>query len=29
MSNQVATDRFIQDLERVAQVRSEMSVCLN
>ena len=29
MSNQVATDRFIQDLERVAQVRSQMSVCLN
>ncbi|MCW5317182.1 dynamin [Nostoc sp. KVJ3] len=29
MTNQVATDRFIQDLERVAQVRSEMSVCLS
>lgn len=29
MNNQVATDRFIQDLERVAQVRSEMSVCLS
>lgn len=29
MSEQVATDRFIQDLERVAQVRSEISVCLS
>jgi len=29
MSDQVATDRFIQDLERVAQVRSEISVCLS
>ncbi|WP_375498953.1 dynamin family protein [uncultured Nostoc sp.] len=28
MIDQVATDRFIQDLERVAQVRSEISVCL-
>lgn len=28
MTDQVATDRFIQDLERVAQVRSEISVCL-
>ncbi|MEH2196145.1 MAG: dynamin family protein [Nostoc sp.] len=28
MTNQVVTDRFIQDLERVAQVRSEISVCL-
>lgn len=29
MNEQVATDRFIQDLERVAQVRSEISVCLS
>ncbi len=29
MTNQVAADRFINDLERVAQVRSEMSVCLS
>ncbi|MBD2411457.1 dynamin [Nostoc calcicola FACHB-389] len=29
MSEQVATDRFIQDLERVAQVRSEISVSLS
>ncbi|MGF1991499.1 MAG: dynamin family protein [Nostoc sp. ZfuVER08] len=29
MSEQVATDIFIKDLERVAQVRSEISVCLN
>ncbi|MEH1847379.1 MAG: dynamin family protein [Nostoc sp.] len=29
MSDQVATDRFIQDLERVAQVRTEISVCLS
>jgi replication fork clamp-binding protein CrfC len=29
MSERVATDRFIQDLERVAQVRSQMSVCLS
>ncbi len=29
MTDQVATDRFIQDLERVAQVRSEISVCLS
>ncbi len=29
MSDQVATDRFIQDLEQVAQVRSEISVCLS
>ncbi|QLE57006.1 dynamin family protein [Nostoc sp. TCL26-01] len=29
MVNQVASDRFIQDLERVAQVRSEIAVCLN
>ncbi|MEH2328398.1 dynamin family protein [Nostoc sp.] len=29
MSDRVATDRFIQDLERVAQVRSEISVCLS
>lgn len=28
MVNQVVTDRFIQDLERVAQVRSEIAVCL-
>ncbi|MBD2362318.1 dynamin family protein [Anabaena minutissima FACHB-250] len=28
MVNQVATDRFIEDLERVAQVRSEMAMCL-
>ncbi|MEA5616990.1 dynamin family protein [Cronbergia sp. UHCC 0137] len=28
MSYQVGTDRFINDLERVAQVRSEISVCL-
>lgn len=27
--NQVATDKFIQDLERVSQVRSKISVCLN
>jgi len=26
--NQVATDKFIQDLERVAQVRSKIAVCL-
>ncbi|BAZ33026.1 dynamin family protein [Cylindrospermum sp. NIES-4074] len=29
MSHQVGTDRFINDLERFAQVRSEISVCLN
>ncbi|QLE43075.1 dynamin [Nostoc sp. C052] len=29
MTNQVASDRFIQDLERVAQVRSEISACLS
>ncbi|MEH2392304.1 MAG: dynamin family protein [Nostoc sp.] len=29
MIEQVTTDRFIQDLERVAQVRSEISVCLS
>jgi replication fork clamp-binding protein CrfC len=29
MTNQVAADRFINDLERVAQVRSQMSVCLS
>lgn len=28
MVNQVATDKFIQDLERVAQVRSKIAVCL-
>ncbi|QIR35693.1 dynamin [Tolypothrix sp. PCC 7910] len=28
MSNQVATDQFINDLERVAQVRSRMADCL-
>ncbi|MEJ1932719.1 dynamin family protein, partial [Nostoc sp. NIES-2111] len=28
MVNQVATDKFIQDLERVAQVRSEIAVSL-
>lgn len=29
MSNQVATDQFINDLERVAQVRSQMADCLS
>ncbi|MBD2336591.1 dynamin family protein [Calothrix sp. FACHB-156] len=29
MSNQVATDTFINDLERVAQVRSQMADCLS
>ncbi|MBW4562694.1 MAG: dynamin family protein [Mojavia pulchra JT2-VF2] len=29
MSNQVASDRFINDLERVAQVRSKISDCLS
>ncbi|MBE9053462.1 dynamin family protein [Nostocales cyanobacterium LEGE 11386] len=29
MTYQVGTDRFINDLERVAQVRSEISVCLS
>ncbi|BAY25875.1 hypothetical protein NIES2100_56830 [Calothrix sp. NIES-2100] len=29
MTNQVAADKFLNDLERVAQVRSEMSVCLS
>ncbi|MHC5599395.1 MAG: hypothetical protein ACYTXC_26245 [Nostoc sp.] len=28
-TDQVVNDRFIQDLERVAQVRSEISVCLS
>lgn len=28
MVGQVASDKFIQDLERVAQVRSEMAMCL-
>jgi replication fork clamp-binding protein CrfC len=28
MVSQVGTDKFIQDLERVSQVRSEMAVCL-
>ncbi|AUS99740.1 dynamin [Nostoc sp. CENA543] len=28
MVSQVASDQFIQDLERVAQVRSEMAMCL-
>ncbi|MGH1393319.1 MAG: dynamin family protein [Trichormus sp.] len=28
MVGQVASDKFIQDLERVAQVRSEMAICL-
>ncbi len=27
MNRQVDTDKFINDLERVAQVRSEISVC--
>ena len=29
MNNQVGTDQFINDLERVAQVRSEISICLS
>ncbi|MEA5578990.1 dynamin family protein [Anabaena sp. UHCC 0451] len=29
MNYQVGTDKFINDLERVSQVRSEISVCLN
>jgi replication fork clamp-binding protein CrfC len=29
MTNQVGADTFINDLERVAQVRSQMSVCLS
>ncbi|MEA5552361.1 dynamin family protein [Anabaena cylindrica UHCC 0172] len=29
MNYQVGTDRFINDLERVAQTRSEISICLN
>ncbi|MCC5637822.1 dynamin family protein [Nostoc sp. CHAB 5844] len=29
MSNQVLTDQFLKDLERVAQVRSDMSIYLN
>jgi replication fork clamp-binding protein CrfC len=29
MNNQVGTDQFINDLERVSQVRSEISICLS
>ncbi|MBD2194638.1 MULTISPECIES: dynamin family protein [Calothrix] len=29
MTNQVAADRFLNDLERVAQVRAKMAVCLS
>ena len=29
MNNQVGTDQFINELERVAQVRSEISICLS